>query len=203
MKNAQFEHQSNAYSNYIKFFHPNLLWAETIYKDLYDILSKDLGLTLASLGDYFFEKFIFCLNDNLNRIRNEVTNYAQTNNFNDTQKEYIFYHKQFLEKRIKELFKEYNWEKKLDEKEKEMSIHDKILKELKVIEIIFKSQMDPTIHLGSGIGLARFCNEIFLFSDIELFKIGSYKIGYTSRLENSNNKLLLLNELADIYNICV
>ena len=77
MKNAQFEHQSNAYSNYIKFFHPNLLWAETIYKDLYDILSKDLGLTLASLGDYFFEKFIFCLNDNLNRIRNEVTNYAQ------------------------------------------------------------------------------------------------------------------------------
>jgi len=203
MKNTEFEHQSNAYSNYIKLFHPSFLSPNTIYRDLYDILSKDLGLTLASLGDYFFEKFVFSLNDNLNKIRDEVNIYSQNNNFNDTQREYIFYHKKFLQNRINDLFKEYNWKKEFNEKEKTMSNYDKILNELKVIEIVFKSQMNPNIHLGSGIGLARYCNEIFMYSDVELFKIGNYKIEYASRLENSNNRLLLINELANIYNISI
>ncbi|WP_281634599.1 hypothetical protein [Flavobacterium luteolum] len=203
MKNAQFEHQSIAYSNYIRFFYPDIQWTETIYKDLYDILSKDIGLTLASLGDYFFEKFIFCLNDNLSEIKKKVGDYAQKNSFNDVQKEYIFYHKQFLEKRIDELFVEFNLKKKIVEKEGLMSTYDRILKDLKVVEIIFRSQMDPTIHLGSGMGLPRYCNEIFIFSDVELLKIVSYKSEYTSRLENSNNKLLLLNELANIYNLSI
>lgn len=200
MKNTEFEHQSNAYSNYIKFFHPNLQWTETIYKDLYNILSQDLGLTLANLGDFFFEKFIISLNDNLSEIKKKVSDYAQNNNFNDIQREYIFYHEHFLEKRIDELFIEFNLKKKIVEKEELMSTYDRILKDLKVIEIIFRSQMDPTIHLGSGVGLPRYCNEIFILSDVELLKIGSYKTEYTSRLENSNNKLLLLNELAKIYN---
>ncbi|WP_269234414.1 hypothetical protein [Flavobacterium flavigenum] len=202
MKNTEFEQQSQTYSNYIKLFYPTLQWANTVYKDLFNMLTEGLQLSLVSLGGYFFEQFLFTLKNNLSRIEIEVLVYVENNDFDKIQKEYIFYHKSFLENRINELFIEYNFESKLKlEKEKMISNYDKILKELNVIGTIFKSQMDPTIHLGSGMGLARYCNEIFIFSDVELFKIGSYKTEYTSRLENSNNKLLLLNELVNIYNL--
>ncbi|WPO80429.1 hypothetical protein [Flavobacterium sp. KACC 22761] len=204
MENTEFENQRRAYSNYISFFYPNIKWTTTIYKDLYDILDEDLNLTKVSLGDFFLEKFLNILSDNLVIIENEVDDYARNKNFDDIQKEHIFYYKPFLEKCVKELLEKYRLKKESKiKKEKMITNYDKILKELKVIEIIFKSQMDPTIHLGSGIGLARFCNEIFIFSDIELFNIGSYKVEYTSRLENSKNKLLVRNELANIYNISV
>lgn len=77
--------------------------------------------------------------------------------------------------------------------------YDKILKELKIIEVIFNSQMNPDLHLGSGIGLPRYCNEIFIISDVDLLKISDYKKEYTSRLEQSNNTSLVINELKTIY----
>ncbi|MDI5897908.1 hypothetical protein [Flavobacterium yafengii] len=76
------------------------------------------------------------------------------------------------------------------ETKKTLTNFDKILKELKIIETIFHSQMNPDLHLGSGIGLPRYCNKIFIVSDIELLKISDYKREYTSRLEQSNNTLL-------------
>lgn len=78
--------------------------------------------------------------------------------------------------------------------------YDKILKELQIIETIFHSQMNPDFHLGSGMGFPRYCNEIFIISDVELLKISDYKREYTSRLEQSNNTSLVINELKTIYN---
>jgi hypothetical protein len=78
--------------------------------------------------------------------------------------------------------------------------YDKILKELQIIETIFYSQMNPDMHFGSGMGLPRYCNEIFIVSDVELLKISNFKREYTSRLEQSINKLLVINELKTIYN---
>ncbi|MFB9078415.1 hypothetical protein ACFFLS_16070 [Flavobacterium procerum] len=202
MENTEFENQKRAYSNYVSFFYPDLKWTTTIYKDLYNILDEGLGLTTVSLGDYFLEKFLNTISDNLITIENKVNAYARSKNFDDIQKEHIFYYKPFLENCLNGLLEKYKLKKESKiKKEKIMTHYDKIIKELQIIDIIFKSQMDATIHLGSGIGLARFCNEIFIFSDIELFGIGSYKVEYTSRLENSNNKSLLLNELVNIYNI--
>lgn len=77
--------------------------------------------------------------------------------------------------------------------------YDKILKELQIIENIFHSQMNPNYDLGSGIGLPRYCNKIFIISDVELLKISDYKREYTSRLEQSNNSSLAINELKIIY----
>jgi hypothetical protein len=78
--------------------------------------------------------------------------------------------------------------------------YDKILKELQIIETIFYSQINPELHLGSGMGLPRYCNDIFIISDIELLKISDYKREYTSRLEQSNNTSLVVNELKIIHN---
>ncbi|HRA72352.1 MAG TPA: hypothetical protein PLB11_05965, partial [Flavobacterium sp.] len=79
--------------------------------------------------------------------------------------------------------------------------YDKIIKELQIIETIFHSQMNPDFHLGSGIGFPRYCNEIFIVSDVALLKINDYKREYTSRLEQPNNNTsLVINELKAIYN---
>jgi len=203
MENTEFDNQSRAYSNYVSYFNPDLKWITTIYKDLYDILDKDLNFTIVSLGDYFLEKLLVNLSENLIRIENEVNIYSQNNNYSTIQREHIFYYKSFLENRINELFKEYNLKKKTkikEEKEDVITYYDKILKELQVIDIIFKSQMNPEIHLGSGVGLARYCNEIFIISDFELLKISDYKRQYTLRLEQSNNNSLVANELKNIHN---
>lgn len=77
--------------------------------------------------------------------------------------------------------------------------YDKILKELQIIETIFHSQMNPDFHLGSGMGLPRYCNEIFIISDVQLLKISDYKREYTSRIEQSKNLSLIINELKTIY----
>ncbi len=77
--------------------------------------------------------------------------------------------------------------------------YDKIIKELQIIKTIFHSQMNPDFHLGSGMGLPRYCNEIFIISDIEILKISDYKREYTSRIEQSNNISLAINELKTIY----
>ncbi|MBZ4041539.1 hypothetical protein [Flavobacterium hibisci] len=201
MENTEFENQKRAYSNYISFFYPDLKWTSTIYKDLYDILDEGLGLTTISLGDYFLEKFLISLSDNLIRIENEVNDYARNKNFDDIQKEHIFYYKPFLENRINKLLEEYRLKKKpIIKGEKTITHYDKILKELQIIEIVFKSQMNPEMHLGSGIGPARYCNKIFVISDVELLKVGEYKREYSLRLEQSNNTLLVVNELKEIYN---
>lgn len=200
MENTEFEHQKRAYHNYVKFFTPELLCTNTIYKDLYNTLDKNLELTKASLGDYFFEQLLIVLNNNLSRIENEIDHYVQKNNYNNIQKEHIFYHKPLLENRINELFEEYKLKKKSKTKEEgTITYYDKILKELKIIEIIFHSQMNPDLHLGSGMGLSRYCNKIFIISDVELLKISDYKREYTSRLEQSNNTSLVINELKNIY----
>lgn len=111
MINNEFEHQQSAYNNYVKIYIPELFWPDTVYKNLYDILEKDLGLTEASLGDYFLEKFCINIYNDLDRIENEVIIYAQNNNYNKTQKEHLFYHKPLLENRINELIQEYSSKK--------------------------------------------------------------------------------------------
>lgn len=200
MENTEFEHQKSAYDNYVKLFTPELLWTSTIYKDLYNTLHRNLELTKVSMGDYFLEQFLIVLDNNLSKIENEVNDYVQNNNYDNIQKEHIFYHKPLLENRINELFEEYKLKKKSKTKgEETITYYDKILKELKIIEIIFHSQINPDLHLGSGIGLSRYCNKIFIISDIELLKISDYKREYTSRLEQSNNTSLVINELKNIY----
>jgi hypothetical protein len=77
--------------------------------------------------------------------------------------------------------------------------YDKILKELQIIETIFHSQMNPDMFLGGGMELPRYCNEIFIVSDVELFIVSEYKREYTSRLEQSINTSLVFNELKTIY----
>ena len=93
MTHNEFEHQQKVYSNYAKIYIPELFWPDTVYKSLYDILQKDLGLTEASLGDYFLEQFCINIYNDLGRIENEVTIYAQNNDYDEIQKEHLFYHK--------------------------------------------------------------------------------------------------------------
>lgn len=204
MENTEFENQKKAYSNYLKLFYPNLQWTNTIYRDLYHILDRDLNTTIFSLGDYFFEKLLINIDNNLIKIQDDVDKYTRKNDFDDIQKDHIFYYKSFLENRIVELLKENKLKKKSSIKEEKRITHyDKISKELKIINTIFNSQMNPELHLGSGIGQARFCNEIYIMSDNKLLQIGNYKKEYTSRLEKSKNTSLVINELKNIYNTCV
>lgn len=63
--NNEFEHHKRAYQNYIMLFYPKIAWTDTIYKDLYDILTESLSLAKVSLGDYYFKKFTLLLNENL------------------------------------------------------------------------------------------------------------------------------------------
>ncbi|CAM2772757.1 hypothetical protein SAMN05444143_104159 [Flavobacterium succinicans] len=94
--NDEFENQKRAYDNYLKLFNPELLRTKTIYKDLYNILDRDLNLTKVSLGDYFLEQFVTEINKSLDRIENEVNYYAQNNNYDKTQNEQLIYHKSYL-----------------------------------------------------------------------------------------------------------
>lgn len=125
MVDSEFEHQKRAYNNYVKFFTPELQWTNTIYRDLYNILEMDLALTEVSLGDYFFEQYVNDINDNLDRIENEVNAYIQNNNYDKIQKEHIFYHKPILENRINELIREYS-SKKASIKELPQQINNSI-----------------------------------------------------------------------------
>lgn len=107
----EFEYQKKAYNNYVKFFIPELQWTNTIYKDLYNGLTDSLEVAKASLGDYYFEQYVNDINENLNRIENEVNTYIQNNNYDKIQKEHLFYHKPLLENRIKELIQVYSSKK--------------------------------------------------------------------------------------------
>ena len=107
MENIEFEQQRRAYNNYVNFFTPELLWTNTIYKDLYNGLTDSLEVAKASLGDYYFEKYVNDINENFNRIENGVNTYIKNNNYDKLQKENLFYHKPLLENRINELLKEF------------------------------------------------------------------------------------------------
>ncbi|MEJ6980741.1 hypothetical protein WG906_09795 [Pedobacter sp. P351] len=89
---------------------------------------------------------------------------------------------------------------------------DKVLRELQIIETIFKSQfssngIDPNITLvnekGDMLMTGRFINQIHLFSDQELFNIQEFKGVITERFETVQNPVLLKNQLIEVYNKAV
>tara|TARA_R110002033_G_C3895715_1_gene239396 strand:+ start:1907 stop:3853 length:1947 start_codon:yes stop_codon:yes gene_type:complete len=94
-------------------------------------------------------------------------------------------------------------EKKVKEEPQlaEHNIYDKIIKELDLIEHLFYTQTYPysieEIKWNQH-QIGRYCNEIYINSDINLFEITLYKNHYTNRIEN-NNSNLLKNELTTIY----
>ncbi|MDI1257118.1 MAG: hypothetical protein PSV16_13570 [Flavobacterium sp.] len=99
-------HQKEAYNNYLKVFASPIPFIDTIYKDLYYIFSEDENLTRASLGDFYFEKYLNQVNENLLYIEAELAKYADRKNLAGDEQDYLFYHKKFLENRIEELMVE-------------------------------------------------------------------------------------------------
>lgn len=85
---------------------------------------------------------------------------------------------------------------------------DKVLRELEIIQLLFKAQfqhhtyndfssyiLDNNGHSGiDGHYIAHFD----LFSNVELFNIQEYKIEFTERFEKTNNLSLLQNQLTEI-----
>ncbi|ELY2010331.1 hypothetical protein SL057_001375 [Flavobacterium psychrophilum] len=102
MINEDYNHQETAYNNYLRAFYPSILFKETIYKDLYSTLI-DENLTRASMGDYFYEKYLNKINENIKKIEIEITNYIEINSLKDDAKEYLLYFKPILENKVLEL----------------------------------------------------------------------------------------------------
>ncbi len=85
----------------------------------------------------------------------------------------------------------------------EHNIFDKIIKELDLIEHLFYTQTYPyTLEeiTWSQNQKGRYCNEIYINTDVNLFEITLYKNHYTNRIENNNSSNLLRSELTTIYN---
>ena len=89
-----------------------------------------------------------------------------------------------------------------------ITITDKVLRELGIIELIFTAQYSkfdeteqfPFIldHTGrSGID-GRYIAALDVFSDVELFNLQLYKKHFTKRFEGSTNHKLLKNQINDI-----
>jgi len=85
---------------------------------------------------------------------------------------------------------------------------DRILRELNIIETIFKSQYlkydetDPFPYLlnkdgRSGID-GRYIISIYFLSDVELFNLQQYKKEFTNRFEGTSNISLVKNQLLEI-----
>ncbi|WP_134391459.1 hypothetical protein [Flavobacterium psychrophilum] len=102
MTNEDYNHQEKAYHNYLRAFYPTILFKETIYKDLYSTLI-DENLTRASMGDYYYEKYLNKINENIKKIEIEITNYIEINSLKDDAKEYLLYFKPILEIKTLEL----------------------------------------------------------------------------------------------------
>lgn len=106
--------------------------------------------------------------------------------------------KVIIENMIIQINEDYLKFKSMDEKPQqiELNIFDKIIKELDIIEVIFYSQMNPVdLNLRMQKEYGRYCNEIYINSNIELFKIPDYKNYYTNRISNNESTKLLYNEL--------
>lgn len=85
-------------------------------------------------------------------------------------------------------------------KAKEVNIYDKIIKELVLIECLFYSQ---TIYTAEQISWSqmekgRYCNELYINAEENLFEISKYKNYYTERIDK-HNSVLLINEIQNIY----
>lgn len=102
MTNEDYNHQKTAYHNYLKAFYPSIQFKETIYKDLYSTLI-DENLTRASMGDFFYDKYLNKINENIKKIEIEITNHIEINSLKDDAKEYLLYFKPILENKVLEL----------------------------------------------------------------------------------------------------
>ena len=84
----------------------------------------------------------------------------------------------------------------------EITIFEKIKRELNTIHWIFKSQFEKkstTILLPYIRDDGRFCTKICVSSNIELLKIEDYKDYYYKRFEKSSNTELVKNELISLH----
>lgn len=85
---------------------------------------------------------------------------------------------------------------------KDITIFEKIKRELNIIHWAFKSQFEkrstemiyPMLHQDG-----RYCSSIYIRSDDALLNIEKYKIYYTERFESTPNISLVKNELIQIY----
>jgi hypothetical protein len=89
-----------------------------------------------------------------------------------------------------------------------ITIPDRVLRELNIIDTIFKAQYlkcDPTEPFPylldktgrSGID-GKYMISVFLLSDVELFNLQLYKKEFTARFESTTNLSLLRNQLLEI-----
>jgi hypothetical protein len=83
----------------------------------------------------------------------------------------------------------------------EITIFEKIKRELNTIHWVFKSQLEPK-STKSVLPLiredGRFCNVIYMRSNIELLKIEEYKNYYYKRFESTTNVELIQSELLQL-----
>ena len=93
---------------------------------------------------------------------------------------------------------------------KEISVYDKIMAELNIIDIILKFQILKTddfhstypFHFldsqGKIIESGKYIDVLLISSDVALFEFELYKNHFVTRFENTNHKELLFSELSDI-----
>ncbi len=93
---------------------------------------------------------------------------------------------------------------------KEISVYDKIMAELNIIDIILKFQILKTddfhstypFHFidskGKRIESGNYIDYLLISSDVALFEFELYKNHFVTRFENTNHKELLFSELSDI-----
>ncbi len=89
-----------------------------------------------------------------------------------------------------------------------ITIADRILRELSIIDTIFKAQYlkydktDPYPFLLNNEGRSgidgRYVISTYILSDVELFTLQLYKKEFTNRLEGTSNLFLLKNQLIEI-----
>ena len=93
---------------------------------------------------------------------------------------------------------------------KEISVYDKIMAELSIIDIILKFQILKTDDFhstypfytlnsnGKIIKSGNYIDYLIIASDVALFEFELYKNHFVTRFENTNHKELLFSELSDI-----
>lgn len=98
--------KEKAYNNYLKYF-TNERGYELLYENLYRILDVDLEITKQTLGDYYFERFIFLLSDSLDKIEEDIKGYAELIfDVDSIDYGYLFHFKPKLENRLLQLMEQ-------------------------------------------------------------------------------------------------
>lgn len=99
-----FEQQTEREAAYNKYLSYCTGEPENVFEILYNTLSTDFKTTKEVLGEYFFDKYIHALRDNLDNIEKEINFYeGLLFSEGDDSHGYYTHFKPLLEKRISEL----------------------------------------------------------------------------------------------------